>query len=274
VPRVLTGLWQIADMERDGSTVDPEDSAAAMERYVQSGLTGFDMADHYGSAEVICGHYRATRGTEAPIETLTKWVPKPGAVTMDDVRVAVDRASERLRTERLDLLQFHGGDAETLQREGLLDQLISFREQGLIRHLGVSSSLPNLPALIELNVFETFQVPYSCLAPEHGEWLTRAAETGAGVIIRGGIAHGGPDAEIKRPQLNDVWEQARLAELLPADMTKAELILRYTLSHPHCHTTIVGTCNPEHLAENVAAAKQGPLPADLYQEITQRVASL
>ncbi len=36
-------------------------------------------------------------------------------------------------------------------------------------------------------------------------------------------------------------------------MSRAELILRYTLSHPHCDTTIVGTCNAAHLAENIAA---------------------
>ncbi len=57
-------------------------------------------------------------------------------------------------------------------------------------------------------------------------------------------------------------------------MKRAELILRYTLSHPHCHTTIVGTCDDAHLAENLAAAARGPLPPDLYDDITQRVAAL
>jgi aryl-alcohol dehydrogenase-like predicted oxidoreductase len=57
-------------------------------------------------------------------------------------------------------------------------------------------------------------------------------------------------------------------------MKRAELILRYTLSHPHCHTTIVGTCNTDHLAENLAAAARGPLPADLYAEIRSRITAL
>ena len=56
-------------------------------------------------------------------------------------------------------------------------------------------------------------------------------------------------------------------------MKRAEMILRYTLSHPHCHTTIVGTCDPEHLAENLAAAAKGPLPADVYEEVARRVAA-
>jgi aryl-alcohol dehydrogenase-like predicted oxidoreductase len=56
-------------------------------------------------------------------------------------------------------------------------------------------------------------------------------------------------------------------------MKRAELILRYTLSHPHCHTTIVGTCNTKHLAENLAAIEAGPLQTELYDEISSRVAA-
>ena len=156
----------------------------------------------------------------------------------------------------------------------MIELLEGFRTQGLVRFIGVSSKMPELEGLIALGVFDAFQVPYSCLAPEHHAWITRAAESGAGVIIRGGIAQGGPEAEIQRPALNDVWMRARLDEILPAGISKAELILRYTLTHPHCHTTIVGTCNAKHLEENVAAAKAGPLADPLYQEITRRVAEV
>jgi len=140
--------------------------------------------------------------------------------------------------------------------------------------IGASSALPHLPGMIDLGVFDTFQVPYSCLAPQHHDLITRAAEAGAGIIIRGGIAQGGPDAEIQRPALNDVWTRAKLDEVLPDGMRRAELILRFTLSHPHCDTIIVGTCNPAHLAENLAATDEGPLPSDLYDQVTSRIAAL
>ena len=45
------------------------------------------------------------------------------------------------------------------------------------------------------------------------------------------------------------------------------MLLRYTLTHPHCDTTVVGTCNPEHLSENLNAASAGPLPQSLFDEI-------
>ena len=79
------------------------------------------------------------------------------------------------------------------------------------------------------------------------------------------------DAEIDRPALFDVWDRAGLDELLSEDMSRAELILRYTISHPHCHTTIVGTCNDQHLVQNIDSISKGPLDSRLYAELTSRV---
>ena len=86
--RVLTGLWQIADMERDGGVVDRAAAVRAMQAYAAAGFTSFDMADHYGSAEEIAGQFAATPGAPRA-ELLTKWVPKPGPLTREDVRAAV-----------------------------------------------------------------------------------------------------------------------------------------------------------------------------------------
>lgn len=258
----------------------------AAERFLNSvldaGINFIDTAPDYGISEERIGRYIGSRRDEFTLAT------KCGCVytqredhleldhvwTKDVIRRNLDTSLERLRTDYIDLLQFHGGEADTLQRAGLIELLTDFRDQGLIRFIGVSSSLPKLPAMIDLGVFDTFQIPYSCLAPQHHDWITKAAETGAGIIIRGGIAQGGPDAEIQRPALNDVWTAAALEEVLPEGMSRAELILRHTISHPHCHTTIVGTCNPAHLEENLAAIGKGPLPRDLYAQVAARVADV
>jgi aryl-alcohol dehydrogenase-like predicted oxidoreductase len=54
-------------------------------------------------------------------------------------------------------------------------------------------------------------------------------------------------------------------------MGRMEFMLRFTISHPGMTTTIVGTANPQHLADNVAAAKKGPLPADQLAEAKRRL---
>jgi len=262
--------------------VSEEAADAFLNSVLDAGINFIDTAPDYGISEQRIGQYIGSRRNEFTLAT------KCGcAYTQHDDHIEIDHvwkkdviqrnietSLQRLRTDYVDLLQFHGADAETIQNEGLIELLMDFRDQGLVRFIGASSSLPHLPGLIDLGVFDTFQIPYSCLAPEHHDLITKAAETGAGIIIRGGIAQGGPDAEIQRPALNDIWTRARLDEVLPEGMSRAELILRYTLSHPHCHTAIVGTCDPAHLAENLAAVAKGPLSNDLYKQITSRVATL
>ena len=261
--------------------VDDELTEQILNSVLNAGINFIDTAPDYGISEERIGRYISSRRDEYYLAT------KCGCdyIQHDDhlevshtwskevVKRNLDNSLSRLKTDHIDLLQFHGGDAVTLQREGLIDLLLDYRTEGVVKFIGVSSSLPDLPALIDLKVFDTFQIPYSCLAPKHHQLIHRAAASGAGIILRGGIAQGGPEAEIQRPQLNDVWAGAQLQSLLPDGMTPATLILRYTLSHPECHTTIVGTCNPGHLVENLAAVAAGPLAPDLVAEITSRVAT-
>ena len=133
ISRVVTGLWQIADQERDGREFDIDQAALAMSPYVDAGLTSFDMADHYGSAEDIAGIF----GERA--ERLTKWAPRPGPISKDDTRAAVEKSLMRLRTDALDLLQFH---AWTYANPSWLDALFHLQDlkrEGLIKQIGVTN---------------------------------------------------------------------------------------------------------------------------------------
>lgn len=259
-------------------TVNDTDAESFLHSVLDAGINFIDTAPDYGVSEERIGRFLSSRRSEFILATKCgcDYVQHADSLevrhtwTADVIHRNIETSLQRLQTDKIDVLQFHGGEAKTLHAAGLIDLLRDYREQGIVRWIGVSSSLPNLPAMIELDVFDTFQIPYSALAPEHHDWISRAANTGAGIIIRGGVAQGGPEAEIQRPALNDVWQRASLDDLLPAGMTKAQMILRYTLSHPHYHTTIVGTCNPAHLAENVAAATAGPLLAELYDHMTRR----
>ncbi len=259
--------------------VEDEAAESFLNRVLDAGINFIDTAPDYGVAEERIGRFIGHRRAEFYLATKCgcDYVQHDDHVevrhtwTREVVLRNVESSLRRLRTDHLDVLQFHGGSAEELQRAGLIDLLMKLREEGTVRFIGISTSLPHIADLVGLDVFDTFQIPYSCLSPEHGEWMERAAASGAGIIVRGGVAKGGPDAEIQRPELHAVWHAARLDEVLPPQMTRAELILRYTISHPHCHTVIVGTCNVEHLDENLSAVRRGPLPIELYHEVTTRV---
>lgn len=139
ISRVVTGLWQIADMERDGQTLDLEEAARSMQAYADAGLSSFDMADHYGSAELIAGIFRQRFAEGQTPRLFTKWVPKPGGSTRQVVREAVERALERLQSESVDLLQYHAwnyADASYLDELFYLQEL---QHEGLISHLGLTN---------------------------------------------------------------------------------------------------------------------------------------
>jgi aryl-alcohol dehydrogenase-like predicted oxidoreductase/enamine deaminase RidA (YjgF/YER057c/UK114 family) len=138
VSRIVTGLWQIADMERDGKSIDTVAAANALQEYSKAGLTSFDMADHYGSAELVAGALKNT-STNTSLQFLTKWVPEPGPVSRDFVRQAVQRALKRLNSEKIDLMQFHAWNFADPRWLDCLFYLAELKKEGLVSHLGLTN---------------------------------------------------------------------------------------------------------------------------------------
>jgi aryl-alcohol dehydrogenase-like predicted oxidoreductase len=71
-----------------------------------------------------------------------------------------------------------------------------------------------------------------------------------------------------------MFEEAKLDEFRQENESRTAFLLRFTISHPHIHTIIVGTQNPDHLNDNVEAAQRGPLSPEAYAEIKKRLESV
>jgi aryl-alcohol dehydrogenase-like predicted oxidoreductase/enamine deaminase RidA (YjgF/YER057c/UK114 family) len=138
IARALTGLWQVADIEKDGRTIDPEAGADRLEDYCRAGFDSFDMADHYGSAEIIAGRLLARGLAPRPV-AMTKWCPPPGPMTPEVVRAGVADRLRRLGVERIDLLQFHWWSFGHPAWLDALHELARLRDEGLIAELGVTN---------------------------------------------------------------------------------------------------------------------------------------
>ena len=165
--RVLNGLWQVADQEREGARLDPDEAARALESHVEAGFDTFDVADHYGSAEVIAGSLARRR---KGVRVLTKWVPSPGASSRAEVEAAVDRSLRRIGTERIDLLQFHAWNYADASWLDCLFHLADLRAEGKILHLGVT----NLDA-VHLDMALHSGIPIVCNQVCHSLLDRRAA---------------------------------------------------------------------------------------------------
>ncbi|KAJ7641040.1 Aldo keto reductase [Roridomyces roridus] len=165
VPRLWTGLWQLSS--NAWGTAPVSKVRQAMRRHVDLGHTAFDMADHYGSAEIIFGQFRVSLETPASVVGATKWcVFKSTEVTLEVVEEAVRQRMERMRTERVDLLQFHWQDYADKGYIQALEYLSQLKARGLIAAIGLCNFdavrteeiCAHFPGMIVSN-----QVPFSVI---------------------------------------------------------------------------------------------------------------
>jgi uncharacterized protein len=148
---------------------DPEKQAEASEeaivRAVDLGVNYFDTAALYGrgTSERMFG--KALQPYRDSIFLATK----ARESTADDVRRSVDESLERLQTDRIDLLQYHGewitDDIcdDILKPGGTLEGLQSAQKEGLIRYIGFTSEgvTGGISKLIDTEAFDVMQIQYN-----------------------------------------------------------------------------------------------------------------
>lgn len=193
ISRVVTGLWQIADMERGERKVDLDGAARSMLPYVDAGFSTFDMADHYGSSEEIAGIFVTQHAGERAVQYLTKWVPAPGGASRDTVREAIERALGRLKADRLDLLQYHAWNYADPSYLDDLYFLKELKEEGMIAHLGLTNfDTAHLRIVLEAGIpVVSNQVCYSLLDQRAAGAMARlCSERGVRLLAFGTLAGG------------------------------------------------------------------------------------
>ncbi|EAZ79327.1 aldo/keto reductase [Algoriphagus machipongonensis] len=281
ISRIVTGLWQIADMERDGKTLDPIATSKHMQAYMEAGLTSFDMADHYGSSEIIAGTFKNSLADKNSIQLFTKWVPKPGKISREDVRKAVNIALVRMQQPSIDLLQFHAWfypDPSWL--DGLF-YLKELKEEGLIKHLGVTNfDAAHLRIACASGIpIVSNQVCHSVIDQRASQQMKNVCETYNVKLLAFGTLAGGfltdkwlGKAEPKEDEIK-IWSQMKykrfidaaggwtpfqnLLEILKSVADKhqvsvANIAGRYILESPTVASIIVGARlgESEHIADN------------------------
>jgi aryl-alcohol dehydrogenase-like predicted oxidoreductase len=277
-------------MELRGAPRGPEISDAEAETILNavldSGINFIDTSIDYGRSEELIGNYISNRRGEYYLASKCGCVPgAPGGSehvhTAENIRKGVENSLRLLKTDYLDLVQFHRSLSKNeFETEEGLNEVLKLRDEGKVRFIGVSGTLPNLYEQIDMGVFDAFQIPYSALQREHEAAMAKATETGHGVIIRGGVARGAPTNwqgrtyyMISADDIKRRWEDAKLDELLAPGQSRMDFTLRFTLSNPDLDTTIVGTKSVEHLNDNINAALEGPLPDDVMAEAKSRLAA-
>jgi aryl-alcohol dehydrogenase-like predicted oxidoreductase len=267
--------------------LDRASAGALLNEVLDSGITYIDTSPTYGPAEELIGEFLSSRREDFTLATKTGFVieelpARRHVFSRDVVRAGLEWSLRRLRTDYVDLVQLPGSPTpEELRELGTLEELEALRSEGKCRFFGISGWLPNLSEHVDWAGFDVFQIPYSVLEQENSSLLPDATSAGIGTVIRGGVAQGavvasGDAAAEGRPgeriaAQQAAWASADLDELLDGN-TRGEFMIRYLLSNQNINTAIVGTSSTDHLGANVAAARKGPLTAEVYAVAQERLA--
>ena len=270
-----------------GRPVSDHQAERILNAVLDAGINFIDTASDYGLSEEYIGRFISHRRKEYYVATKCGCtvVPAgdhdetPHVWTRETLLQNIETSLRRMKTDYVDVWQLHNPSADQVTAGDLVKVMEELRASGKVRWIGVSSTLPPITTFIEWGVFDTFQIPYSGLERAHANVITAAARSGAGTIIRGGVARGAPSLQRWiRVQLGlrhrdpwATWGKARLDDLRAPGESRTAFLLRFTFSHPDMHTTIVGTMNADHLVENLRAAEAGPLPPDVYAEAKRRL---
>lgn len=263
-----------------GRSVTDDEAETILNAVLDSGITFIDTANDYGRSEEYIGRFLARRRGEYVLATKCgctvvrkdeKTDETPHVWTRENLFRGLHESLARMKTDYVDVMQLHNPSVEQTEQGDLVAVLQEMKQQGKVRWIGCSSTHPHLEKYIESGVFDVFQIPYSALERQHEEAIQKAADAGAGVIVRGGVARGEPGEGLGNQDRWTAFEAANLDDLREPGESRTSFLLRWTLNQPGMATNIVGTKNPAHLAENVAATARGPLSPEVYAEAKRRL---
>lgn len=150
-------LWKVSQAQAD----------AAIELATEHGVNHFDVAPSYGQAEIRLGPWMQKHHKEVFLACKTTERGKTGAWE------SIKRSLEMLKVGYFDLYQLHGvNDLETLNAvlspRGALEAVLEAKEQGLVRHIGITGHRPfvQIEALNRFD-FDTLLFPVNCVLAAH-----------------------------------------------------------------------------------------------------------
>jgi aryl-alcohol dehydrogenase-like predicted oxidoreductase len=243
-----------------------------------------DTAAHYGfgHSEAVVG--RALAGLDERPYVFTKGgqAEGPGRTTIqtlrrDSLRRELEGSLERLGVDAVDLYQIHWPIPDEEIEEGW-STLVAFREEGLVRHIGVSNfSVEQLRRIQGIAPVETLQPPYSLIARDaEDEILPYAERAGIGVIVYSPMGSGMLTGAMTRERIaalpDDDWrkldarfQEPRLSEHLSLverirgvadrhETSVGAVAVAWALTNGAVDGAIVGFRHPEQVDPIVGAA--------------------
>jgi aryl-alcohol dehydrogenase-like predicted oxidoreductase len=285
ITRIGFGAWALGGGGYDWGwgTQDDEDSIAAIHHALGLGVNWIDTAAQYGfgHSEEVVGRALAGLAERPYVFTKGGQPEGPGRTTIrslrrDSLRREVEGSLSRLGLDAIDLYQIHWPVPGEIE-EGW-SALVDFRDEGLVRHIGVSNfSVEQLRRIGQIAPVETLQPQYSLVAREvDDEILPYAERAGIGVIVYSPMGSGLLTGAMTRERIaslpDDDWrkhdarfQEPRLSQTIALvermravagrhDTSAGAVAVAWTLANPAVDAAIVGFRRPDQVDPIVDAA--------------------
>lgn len=169
-----------------------DDAIKILRKAYESGVNFYDTARGYSDSEEKIGN--ALGDVRSKIIIATKTHGK----SPDEMKKHIEQSLKLLKTDYIDIYQFHNASMVHEADSLMYKQMLSFKEQGLIRHISVTAHKAKVAMdCIESGLFDTLQYPISCISDELDiEVVTKAETSGMGVIAMKAMAGGLVDKAI------------------------------------------------------------------------------
>jgi pyridoxine 4-dehydrogenase len=243
------GIW--------GEPADREAAKALLRRAIELGVNFIDTADSYGPhvSEQLIGETLSPYPDDLVIATkggLER--PGPGQWPSNGRPEHLIKACEgslrRLRLDQIPLYQFHRPDP-TVPLEDSVGALVTLKEQGKIRHIGLSNVTEDqVRRAQQLTPIVSIQNRYN-VEDRQSEPLVDLCEQEQMVFL--------PWAPIQNLDRNRIVRE--IAQRY--DATPRQIVLAWLLARSPQILPIPGTAAVSHLEDNVAAAAIKLAPADV-----------
>jgi aryl-alcohol dehydrogenase-like predicted oxidoreductase len=225
------------------------------------GVTLFDTARSYGVSEERLGRLLGARRKDVVLATKGGYGADGAADwTPEAIRIGIEAALGRLRTDYLDVFFLHSCPLHTLVREDLLGELGRAKDAGKIRAAGYSGDADELGWAVSSGRFDVVECSVSVFDRDALDALARAGPA-IGAVAKRSLANapwrfeGPPD----RHDVRVYWDRMRALGIEPSPLGWPELATRFSAHAPGVASALVGTSRGENLAAAVEAAGRGPL---------------
>ncbi|EGC39854.1 hypothetical protein DICPUDRAFT_74614 [Dictyostelium purpureum] len=192
-PKIINGMWQMAGGH---GKVNYKNALSDMIDHVNHGFNCFDMADHYGPAEDIFGELKTQLKSEESKKHaigFTKWFPRPGNMTLENVRTFIHSSLIRTKSNSIDLLQFHWWDYDDERYLNAVQSLKQLQSEGLIDSIGLTNfDTTRLKIIVDSGVdIVSSQVSYSIIDRRAKSRMTQYCRENNIYILAYGVCLGG-----------------------------------------------------------------------------------